>query len=129
VTRGTRLHVLLESSVAADQLQRQRIFPDQVLCRLGTRQIQQSAASLPAGTVGLGGYDLTAAYYQYNQKSNAANGCTNAGAGTCAGELHDASLVADYHFTKRFDGYAGVNCSLVQNGLAIPFSTCAYRHA
>jgi predicted porin len=66
-------------------------------------------------------FDLTAAYYQYNQKSNAANGCTNASAGTCAGELHDASLVADYHFTKRFDGYAGVNYSLVQNGLANGF--------
>jgi predicted porin len=66
-------------------------------------------------------FDLTAAYYQYNQKSNAANGCANASAGTCAGELHDASLVADYHFTKRFDSYAGVNYSLVQNGLASGF--------
>jgi predicted porin len=66
-------------------------------------------------------FDLTAAYYQYNQKSNAANGCSNASAGTCAGELHDASLVADYHFTKRFDGYAGVNYSLAQNGLASGF--------
>jgi predicted porin len=66
-------------------------------------------------------FDLTAAYYQYNQKSNAANGCRNASAGTCAGELHDASLVADYHWTKRFDSYAGVNYSLVQNGLASGF--------
>jgi predicted porin len=32
--------------------------------------------------------------------------------------LHDASLVADYHWTKRFDTYAGVNYSIVQNGLA-----------
>jgi predicted porin len=53
--------------------------------------------------------------------SNAANGCADASAGTCAGELHDASLVADYHFTKRFDSYAGVNYSLVQNGLASGF--------
>jgi predicted porin len=66
-------------------------------------------------------FDLTGAYYQYNQKSNAVNGCANASAATCAGELHDASLVADYHFTKRFDGYAGVNYSLVQNGLASGF--------
>jgi predicted porin len=66
-------------------------------------------------------FDLTAAYYQYNQKSNAANGCADASAGTCAGELHDASLVADYHFTKRFDSYAGVNYSLVQDGLASGF--------
>jgi predicted porin len=63
-------------------------------------------------------FDVTAAYYQYNQKSYAANGCTDGSAATCAGELHDTSLVADYHFTKRFDAYAGVNYSLVQNGLA-----------
>jgi predicted porin len=62
--------------------------------------------------------DLSAAYYQYNQKSFAANGCHNTSAASCAGELHDASLVADYHWTKRFDTYAGVNYSIVQNGLA-----------
>jgi predicted porin len=62
--------------------------------------------------------DLSAAYYQYNQKSFAANGCSNISASSCAGELHDASLVADYHWTKRFDTYAGVNYSIVQNGLA-----------
>jgi predicted porin len=67
------------------------------------------------------GFDLTAAYYVYNQKSNAANGCTDASAGTCAGELQDASVVADYHFTKRFDGYAGVNYSAVKDGLASGF--------
>jgi predicted porin len=66
-------------------------------------------------------FDLTLAYYQYNQKSNAANGCSNASAGTCAGELHDGSLVADYHWTKRFDSYLGVNYSLVQDGLASGF--------
>ena len=62
--------------------------------------------------------DLSAAYYQYNQKSFNANGCSNISASSCAGELHDASLVADYHWTKRFDSYAGVNYSIVQNGLA-----------
>jgi predicted porin len=62
--------------------------------------------------------DLSAAYYQYNQKSFNANGCSNTSASSCAGELHDASLVADYHWTKRFDTYAGVNYSIVQNGLA-----------
>jgi predicted porin len=62
--------------------------------------------------------DLSAAYYQYNQKSFNANGCHNSSASSCAGELHDASLVADYHWTKRFDTYAGVNYSIVQNGLA-----------
>jgi predicted porin len=62
--------------------------------------------------------ELAAAYYQYNQKSFAANGCTNASAAACAGELHTGSLVADYHWTKRFDTYAGVQYSLIQNGLA-----------
>jgi predicted porin len=62
--------------------------------------------------------DLTAAGYGYNQKSFNANGCTNASASSCAGELADISLVADWHFTKRFDTYAGVNWSRVQNGLA-----------
>jgi predicted porin len=62
--------------------------------------------------------DLSAAYYQYNQKSFNANGCHNISASSCAGELHDASLVADYHWSKRFDTYAGVNYSIVQNGLA-----------
>jgi predicted porin len=65
--------------------------------------------------------DLTGAGYFYNQKSFAANGCTNASATSCAGEMADFSLVADYHFTKRFDSYAGVNWSRVQNGLASGF--------
>jgi predicted porin len=66
-------------------------------------------------------FELTAAGYGYNQKSNAGNGCSNASSGTCAGELADISLVADYHFTKRFDSYLGVNWSRVQNGLAAGF--------
>jgi predicted porin len=66
-------------------------------------------------------FDLTAAGYGYNQKSFNANGCTNASATNCAGEMADISLVADYHFTKRFDTYAGVNWSRVSNGLASGF--------
>jgi predicted porin len=66
-------------------------------------------------------FDLTAAGYGYNQKSFNANGCTNASATNCAGEMADISLVSDYHFTKRFDAYAGVNWSRVSNGLASGF--------
>jgi predicted porin len=66
-------------------------------------------------------FDLTAAGYGYNQKSNNGNGCTNASAPTCAGTLADISLVADYHFTKRFDSYAGLNWSEVKNGLSSGF--------
>ncbi len=66
-------------------------------------------------------FELTGAGYINNQKSFAANGCTNASAGSCAGEQLDLSLVADYHFTKRFDSYAGVNWSRVTNGLSNGF--------
>src|SRR5258708_33011782 len=47
-------------------------------------------------------FDLTAAGYGYNQKSFNANGCTNARATSCAGEMAHLSLVEDYHFTQRF---------------------------
>jgi predicted porin len=66
-------------------------------------------------------FDLSAGYYQYNQKSFAKNGCTDASSSSCAGELHTGSLVADYHWTKRFDTYAGIQYSLIQNGLANGF--------
>ncbi len=66
-------------------------------------------------------FDLTGAFYGYNQKSFAANSCTNASATSCAGTMADVSLVGDYHFTKRFDAYAGVNYSKVQDGLASGF--------
>jgi predicted porin len=66
-------------------------------------------------------FELTGAGYMNNQKSFAANGCRNASAGSCAGEQLDLSLVADYHFTKRFDSYAGVNWSRVTNGLSNGF--------
>ena len=65
--------------------------------------------------------DLTLAGYGYNQKSFAANGCRDASSASCAGTLKDFSLVGDYHFTKRFDTYAGVNYSDVANGLANGF--------
>jgi predicted porin len=63
-------------------------------------------------------FDLTAAYYGYWQKSYNANGCTTIAAASCAGTLDDISLVADYHWTKRFDTYLGFNWSEVKNGLA-----------
>jgi len=66
-------------------------------------------------------FELTGAGYINNQKSFAANGCRNASASSCAGEQLDLSLVADYHFTKRFDSYAGVNWSRVTNGLSNGF--------
>ena len=38
---------------------------------------------------------------------------------SCAGTLNEGSLYADYHFTKRFDGFAGIAYSWVSGGLAI----------
>ena len=38
--------------------------------------------------------------------------------GSCSGNLHVASVSADYHFTKRFDSYAGIMWSNVSHGLA-----------
>jgi predicted porin len=38
---------------------------------------------------------------------------------SCAGTLDEVSLYADYHFTKRFDVYAGIAYSQVTGGLAI----------
>jgi predicted porin len=38
---------------------------------------------------------------------------------SCGGYLDEASLYVDYHFTKRFDAYAGIAYSNVSGGLAI----------
>jgi predicted porin len=38
--------------------------------------------------------------------------------GTCSGSLNAVSGVIDYHFTKRFDAYAGMMYSAVSGGLA-----------
>jgi predicted porin len=61
---------------------------------------------------------LTGAYYQYHQDSYAKLTCSASSASSCSGNEYDASAVADYHFTRRFDTYLGVNWSEVQNGLS-----------
>ncbi len=38
---------------------------------------------------------------------------------SCAGTLNEGSLYADYHFTKRWDGFLGIAYSWVSGGLAI----------
>ena len=76
-------------------------------------------------------FDVSLGYWHYNQhafyatypinKANPAlnNGCSGtAAAPTCAGTLDAISLSGDYHFTKRFDVYAGAMYSHVSNGLA-----------
>ena len=38
---------------------------------------------------------------------------------SCVGTLNEGSLYVDHHFTKRFDGFAGIAYSWVSGGLAI----------
>jgi len=71
--------------------------------------------------------DLTVAYYHTLQNqfttvganttscSNAYNTARNS---ACSGTLDAVSLLADYHFTKRFDVYAGMMVSSVGGGLS-----------
>jgi predicted porin len=66
-------------------------------------------------------FDVTAAYYHFKQNSYAANHCSDTSKGSCSGVFHDASLVADYRWTRRFDTYAGVNYSSASDGLASGF--------
>jgi predicted porin len=66
--------------------------------------------------------DLTVAYYGYHQSNfatTAANaGCSTSVSSTCSGELIDISFDAVYKLSKRFDAFAGVMYSGVQDGLA-----------
>jgi len=65
--------------------------------------------------------EVSAAYYRFRQNSYAANRCSNDSSAACSGAFHDASFVADYHWTFRFDTYAGVNYSTGSGGLVSGF--------
>jgi predicted porin len=65
--------------------------------------------------------DITFAWYQQRQNDfrvpqTCAPGNFRA---SCAGTLNEGSLYVDRHFTKRFDGFAGIAYSYVSGGLAI----------
>jgi predicted porin len=65
--------------------------------------------------------DLVAAYYGSHQGAYATGalaGCDSKASAACRGSLQAFSTQADYHFSRRFDGYAGVMYSGVHNGLA-----------
>src|ERR1700733_361779 len=64
---------------------------------------------------------LMFAYYHEQQNSFGVVSCSNNSLSTCSGQLDAVSLVADWHFAKRFDDYAGAMYSQVRNGLANGF--------
>jgi predicted porin len=66
--------------------------------------------------------DFTFAWYQQQQNDFRIPPTCSPSAGfrsSCAGALNEGSLYADHHFTKRFDGFAGITYSYVSGGLAI----------
>ena len=66
-------------------------------------------------------FEITGAYYGYRQGAYAAGanaGCNSTVSAQCKGELNAFSLLGDYKFSKRFDGYLGSMWSEVQDGLA-----------
>ena len=65
---------------------------------------------------------ITLSYYQESQNDFRVPSTCSPAAGfrsSCAGTLHEVSLYADHHFTKRLDVYAGIAYSDVSGGLAI----------
>ncbi len=66
-------------------------------------------------------FELTGAYYGYRQDAfatGANEGCSSSVSSSCKGVLNAFSLLADYKFSKRFDGYLGTMWSEVRDGLA-----------
>src|SRR5579862_7112618 len=66
--------------------------------------------------------DFTFSWYQQRQNDFRSPPTCSATAGfrsSCAGTLNEGSFYIDHHFTKRFDGFAGVAYSWVSGGLAI----------
>jgi predicted porin len=65
--------------------------------------------------------ELTGAYYGYHQNAYGTGtqaGCSTSAHSTCSGSFEAFSFDADYHFTKRFDAYAGAMYSGVHDGAA-----------
>jgi predicted porin len=66
--------------------------------------------------------DFTFAWYGQAQNTFRVPSTCSIAAGfrsSCAGDLEEGSLYIDHHFTKRFDGFAGLAFSFVTGGLAI----------
>ena len=66
--------------------------------------------------------EMTLSFYQEIQSDFRVPSTCSTAAGfrsSCAGTLEEVSFYVDYHFTKRFDAYAGITYSQVNGGLAI----------
>jgi predicted porin len=66
--------------------------------------------------------DITFAWYEQLQNNFRTPQTCSVAAGfraSCAGALNEGSLYTDHHFTKRFDGFAGLAYSFVYGGMAI----------
>jgi predicted porin len=66
--------------------------------------------------------DITFAWYGQVQNTFRVPSTCSIKAGfrsSCAGDLEEGSLYTDHHFTRRFDGFAGLAYSFVTGGLAI----------
>ncbi len=65
--------------------------------------------------------DLTLSFYQQRQDDFRVPSTCGPGnmRASCAGVLSEASFYVDHHFTKRFEGFAGIAYSNVSGGLAI----------
>ena len=66
-------------------------------------------------------FDITGAWYGYDQNAFGATKCSDNHAGNCSGNEDVWSLRLDYRFTKRFDVYAGGAWSKVEDGLSAGF--------
>jgi len=63
-------------------------------------------------------FDITGAFYHYDQNSYGLKHCSDTSASTCSGTYNVYSAMADYRLSKRFDVYGGVMYSKVSDGQA-----------
>jgi predicted porin len=66
-------------------------------------------------------FDITGAWYYYNQDAFGVVKCSDNRASNCSGNEDVWSMRLDYRFTKRFDVYAGLAYSKVEDGLSSGF--------
>lgn len=63
-------------------------------------------------------FDVTGAFYHYDQNSYGLKHCSDTSAATCSGTYDVYSAMADYRLNPRFDVYGGVMYSKVGGGQA-----------